>query len=280
MEAAALQAPRTGRAPTRSGSRVVIEAAGLGKTFSASVVALEDASFTVEKGAFTSIVGPSGCGKSTLLWAMAGLHSLTSGQVLLDGEPVTRPHPQIGMVFQEANLLPWRSLLKNIHLPFELKRLRPQDYGERITHLLERVGLLGFEHKYPRELSGGMQQRASIVRSLSVDPSLLLMDEPFGALDAFTRDEMNLLLQEIWLETGKTIVFITHNIAEAVFLADRIMVMTPRPGRLANIFAIDLPRPRPLEVTAQPHFFELVAEIKGSIDHGAGARAGRDVELV
>ena len=139
---------------------------------------------------------------------------------------------------------PGASLLKNIHLPFELKRLRPQDYRERIAHLLERVGLLGFEHKYPRELSGGMQQRASIVRSLSVDPSLLLMDEPFGALDAFTRDEMNLLLQEIWLETGKTIVFITHNIAEAVFLADRIMVMTPRPGRLANIFTIDLPRPR------------------------------------
>jgi NitT/TauT family transport system ATP-binding protein len=125
-----------------------------------------------------------------------------------------------------------------------------------------------------------MQQRASIVRSLSVDPSLLLMDEPFGALDAFTRDEMNLLLQEIWLETGKTIVFITHNIAEAVFLADRIMVMTPRPGRLASVFTIDLPRPRPLEVTAQPHFFELVAKIKGSIDHGAGARAGLDIELV
>jgi NitT/TauT family transport system ATP-binding protein len=123
-----------------------------------------------------------------------------------------------------------------------------------------------------------MQQRASIVRSLSVDPALLLMDEPFGALDAFTRDEMNLLLQEIWLETGKTIVFITHNIAEAVFLADRIMVMSPRPGRLTNVFAIDLPRPRPLEVTARPHFFELVAEIKGSIDHGAGAQA--DVELV
>jgi NitT/TauT family transport system ATP-binding protein len=243
------------------------------------VHALEDYSMRVSEGELVCVLGPSGCGKSTLLWAMAGLHGLTSGQVLLDGEPVTRPHPQIGMVFQEANLLPWRSLIKNIHLPFELKRLRPQDYGERIAHLLERVGLLGFEHKYPRELSGGMQQRASIVRSLSVDPSLLLMDEPFGALDAFTRDEMNLLLQEIWLETGKTIVFITHNIAEAVFLADRIMVMTPRPGRLANIFTIDLPRPRSLEVTAKPHFFELVAEIKGSIDHG-GARAESVVELV
>jgi NitT/TauT family transport system ATP-binding protein len=250
------------------------------ETRSGLVHALEDYSMRVSDGELVCVLGPSGCGKSTLLWAMAGLHGLTSGQVLLDGEPVTRPHPQIGMVFQEANLLPWRSLIKNIHLPFELKHLRPQDYRDRITHLLERVGLMGFEHKYPRELSGGMQQRASIVRSLSVDPSLLLMDEPFGALDAFTRDEMNLLLQEIWLETGKTIVFITHNIAEAVFLADRIMVMTPRPGRLATIFTIDLPRPRPLKVTAQPHFFELVTEIKGSIDHGAGARAGLDVELV
>jgi NitT/TauT family transport system ATP-binding protein len=246
------------------------------ETRSGVVHALEDYSMSVAEGELVCVLGPSGCGKSTLLWAMAGLHSLTKGEVRLDGEPITRPHPAIGMVFQEANLLPWRSLLKNIQLPFELKRIRPD--RERIDHLLERVGLKGFESKYPRELSGGMQQRASIVRSLSVDPELLLMDEPFGALDAFTRDEMNLLLQEIWLETGKTIVFITHNIAEAVFLADRIMVMSPRPGRLTNVFAIDLPRPRPLEVTARPHFFELVAEIKGSIDHGAGAQA--DVELV
>jgi NitT/TauT family transport system ATP-binding protein len=242
------------------------------------VHALEDYSMTVAEGELVCVLGPSGCGKSTLLWAMAGLHSLTSGEVRLDGEPVTRPHPQIGMVFQEANLLPWRSLIKNIHLPFELKGLKPAAYRERIDGLLARVGLTGFESKYPRELSGGMQQRASIVRSLSVDPSLLLMDEPFGALDAFTRDEMNLLLQEIWLETGKTIVFITHNIAEAVFLADRIMVMSPRPGRLTNIFRVDLPRPRSLEVTAKPHFFELVAEIKGSIDHGPGVQAA--VELV
>jgi NitT/TauT family transport system ATP-binding protein len=225
------------------------------------------------------VLGPSGCGKSTLLWAMAGLHELTRGRVLLDGVPITRPHPEIGMVFQDANLLPWRNLIKNIHLPFEIKRLNPRDHRARIEGLLQRVGLLGFESKYPRELSGGMQQRASIVRSLSFDPSLLLMDEPFGALDAFTRDEMNLLLQEIWLETRKTIVFITHNIAEAVFLADRIMVMSPRPGRLQRIFEIDLPRPRPIEVTTQAHFIELVGQIKGSIDHTAGARAGSIVEM-
>ena len=250
------------------------------RTSTGSVHALEDYSMEVRDGELVCVLGPSGCGKSTLLWAMAGLHELTRGRVLLDGQTVDQPHPQIGMVFQDANLLPWRNLIRNIQLPFEIKRLSLREHRARIDGLLQRVGLLGFEHKYPRELSGGMQQRASIVRSLSVDPSLLLMDEPFGALDAFTRDEMNLLLQEIWLETGKTIVFITHNIAEAVFLADRIMVMSPRPGRLTNVFAIDLPRPRALEVTAQPHFFELVAKIKGSIDHGAGARAGRDVELV
>jgi NitT/TauT family transport system ATP-binding protein len=247
-------------------------------TRSGLVHALEDYSMSVAEGEMVCVLGPSGCGKSTLLWAMAGLHDLTSGEVRLDGQPITRPHPQIAMVFQEANLLPWRTLIRNIHLPFELKRLKPADYRERIDGLLARVGLKGFESKYPRELSGGMQQRASIVRSLSVDPSLLLMDEPFGALDAFTRDEMNLLLQEIWLETGKTIVFITHNIAEAVFLADRIMVMSPRPGRLTAIIPIDLPRPRPLSITAQPHFFELVAEVKASIDHGTPAHA--DVELV
>ena len=220
------------------------------------------------------MLGPSGCGKSTLLWAMAGLHELTRGRVLLDGEPWTRPHPQIGMVFQDANLLPWRNLIKNIQLPFEIKRLSLRDHRARIDGLLRRVGLLGFEHKYPRELSGGMQQRASIVRSLSVDPSLLLMDEPFGALDAFTRDEMNLLLQEIWLETGKTIVFITHNIAEAVFLADRIMVMSPRPGRLhAACSTIDLPRPRPLEVTDAAALLRAGGRDQGARSTTAPARA-------
>ncbi|MEQ8965876.1 MAG: ABC transporter ATP-binding protein [Azospirillaceae bacterium] len=232
------------------------------------VHALEDYSMAVREGEFVCVLGPSGCGKSTLLWAMAGLHGLTSGTVRLDGEPVVRPHPQIAMVFQDANLLPWRSLIKNIHLPFEIKGLRPAEHKDRIDALLDRVGLTGFQTKYPRELSGGMQQRASIVRSLSVDPSLLLMDEPFGALDAFTRDEMNLLIEEIWLETGKTIVFITHSIAEAVFLADRIFVMSARPGRLSRVFEVDIPRPRPLDVTTTTHFIELVAEVKASIDHG------------
>ena len=173
------------------------------------------------------------------------------------------------MIFQDANLLPWRTLEKNIQLPFELKRTRPD--RARIQQLLERVGLTGFNDKYPRELSGGMQQRASIVRSLAVDPSVLLMDEPFGALDAFTRDEMNLLIQEIWMETGKTIAFVTHSIPEAIFLADRIVVMSARPGRVASVYDVDIPRPRPVEIQTQPDFIARVMEIKTRIDHQRGA---------
>jgi NitT/TauT family transport system ATP-binding protein len=236
-------------------------------TKSGPLHALDNFSMRVSDGEFVCVVGPSGCGKTTLLWSMAGLHSLSSGRVKLDGQVVSGPHPQIGMVFQEANLLPWRSLLRNIHLPFEIKR-RPPDTA-RIDHLLDRVGLAGFEHKFPRELSGGMQQRASIVRALSFDPSVLLMDEPFGALDAFTRDEMNLMVEQIWLETRKTIVFITHNIAEAVFLSDRVFVMSKRPGRLARTFEVPYARPRTLEVMAERHFFDIVNEIKAEIHHSA-----------
>ncbi len=231
------------------------------------VHALESVSFDVRDGELVCVIGPSGCGKSTLLWAMSGLHPLTRGCVLLDGTPITQPHPAVAMIFQEANLLPWRNLLRNINLPFEIKGIPPAQMRDKVDALLRRVGLTGFEHKYPRELSGGMQQRASIVRSLAVDPAVLLMDEPFGALDAFTRDEMNLLIQEIWMESGKTVVFITHSINEAIFLADRIMVLSPRPGRLSRIFEIDLPRPRRLEMTTQSHFIEMLIEIKASIDH-------------
>jgi NitT/TauT family transport system ATP-binding protein len=237
------------------------------------VHALEDYSMQVKEGELVCVLGPSGCGKSTLLWSMAGLHGLTKGRVTLDAQPVAKPHPQIAMIFQEANLLPWRNLIRNIEFPFELKRLDPGKYRDRIGGLLRKVGLAGFENKFPRELSGGMQQRASIVRSLAVDPSVLLMDEPFGALDAFTRDEMNLLIQQIWMETGKTIVFITHNIAEAIFLADRIFVMSPRPGRLARVFEIEFKRPRELALTTQPEFVEVLGEIKASIDHGSGHQA-------
>ena len=263
------------RRQQRPAKLIVDSASKVYQTKTGAVPALEDFHMVAHEGELVCVIGPSGCGKSTLLWSMAGLHALSRGRILLDEKPVVEPDPQIGMVFQDANLLPWRTLQRNIELPFEFKRRKPRDYRQRIDALLARVGLEGFRDKYPRELSGGMQQRASIVRSLSFDPTVLLMDEPFGALDAFTRDEMNLLIQEIWMETGKTIVFVTHNIAEAIFLADRIMVMTPRPGRLSRVYDIDFPRPRPIALTTTPEFVALVADIKASIDHGTRAARGQ-----
>jgi NitT/TauT family transport system ATP-binding protein len=239
---------------------------------SGAVHALDNVSLDVREGEFLCILGPSGCGKTTLLWSMAGLHPLSGGEIRLGSEAITKPNPEIAMIFQDANLLPWRNLEKNIELPFELKR-RPPD-RERIRKLLDRVALTGFENKFPRELSGGMQQRASIVRSLAVNPSILLMDEPFGSLDAFTRDEMNLLIQEIWMETGKTIAFVTHSISEAIFLADRVAVMSARPGRIAGIYDIDIPRPRSIEIQTQPDFIARILQIKSRIEHGRGPAAG------
>jgi len=237
------------------------------ETKTGPVHALESFSLDITEGEFVTILGPSGCGKTTLLWAMSGLHALSRGEILLDGTSVNGPRPhEIGMMFQDANLLPWRNLQKNIELPFAIKN-RPVD-GKHIRYLLDEVGLSGFETAYPRELSGGMQQRASIVRALAQNPEVLLMDEPFGALDAFTRDEMNLLLLSLWAETSKTVVFVTHNISEAIFLADRVVVMTPRPGRLARIFEIELPRPRTIEMTFEPSFISLVQEIKIAVETG------------
>ncbi len=173
------------------------------------------------------------------------------------------------MIFQEANLLPWRNLRQNVNFPFEIKN-RPVD-KHRVEALLDETGLAEFGGSMPRELSGGMQQRASIVRALAQNPSVLLMDEPFGALDAFTRDEMNLLLLRLWSESGQTIVFVTHNITEAIFLADRVVVMTPRPGRLAHIYDIDLPRPRTIDLTFQPSFIELIQDMKRTVETGGRA---------
>lgn len=244
-----------------------VDATKIYETKSGPVNALESFSVDIHDGEFVCILGPSGCGKTTLLWAMSGLHALTRGQVLLDGRPVTAPRPQeIGMIFQEANLLPWRNLRQNIEFPFEIKGGKPD--RARIASLVEATGLAGFEGAMPRELSGGMQQRASIVRALAQDPAVLLMDEPFGALDAFTRDEMNLLLLELWSQTRKTVVFVTHNIGEAIFLADRVVVMTSRPGRLARIYEIDLPRPRTIEMAFEPHFIAQIQEIKRAVEAG------------
>jgi NitT/TauT family transport system ATP-binding protein len=270
---AATQMRKAPSASDRRATKMSVEGATkYYQTRTGSVHALDNVSLDVRDGEFLCVLGPSGCGKSTLLWSMGGLHDLTDGEIRLGQEKITKPHPEIAMIFQDANLLPWRNLAANIALPFELKR-KPVDQ-ERIDTLLKRVDLWGFESKFPRELSGGMQQRASIVRSLSVNPSLLLMDEPFGALDAFTRDEMNLLIQEIWMETGKTIVFVTHSISEAIFLADRVAVMSARPGRIAAIFDIDIPRPRPVEIQTKPDFIERVLKVKASIDHGRGPTEG------
>lgn len=234
------------------------------------VVALKDCTFDVPRRSIVAIVGPSGCGKTTLLWSMSGLHNLTDGEILLDGSPITGPCPEIGLVFQQANLLPWRNLLQNILFPYEIKGTSPD--RSWINHLLGRVGLQGFETKMPGHLSGGMQQRASIVRALSQNPEVLLMDEPFGALDAFTREEMNVLVEEIWTETRTTIVFITHSIEEALFLADKVVVMSGRPGRIYKEYTVDLPRPRSPEIMAGREVFELTHAIKGDI-YGFGDRA-------
>ena len=241
----------------------VVNVAKVYNARSGDLLALDRCSLDVKAGEIVSIVGPSGCGKTTLLWSMSGLHPLTAGDILLDDRPVRGPHPQIGMVFQDANLLPWRDLDANINFPSEIR-------GEKadrvwIDELLNRVGLEGLGGRFPRELSGGMQQRAALVRALSFKPSVLLMDEPFGALDAFTREEMNRLVEEIWLSAPTTIVLITHSIEEAIFLSDRIVVMTPRPGRVANIHHVPYPRPRSLEIMATKEVFDLFNRIKQEI---------------
>ena len=231
---------------------------------SGPVEALRDVGFSVGRGELVALVGPSGCGKSTLLRVVAGLRRPTRGSVEVDGRAVTGPIPSVGMVFQAPVLLKWRTVRDNVLLPAELAGLERARYRERAEHLLRLVGLDGFADRLPRELSGGMQQRAAICRALLLDPPLLLMDEPFGALDAMTRDEMNLELLRVWGEPAaarKTVVFVTHSIPEAVFLADRVVVMSPRPGRVARVVDVPLPRPRTPATRAAPQFGALSLQI-------------------
>jgi NitT/TauT family transport system ATP-binding protein len=233
-------------------------------TTSGAVEALREISLGVGAGEFTALVGPSGCGKSTMLRIIAGLRPATSGGVVVAGQPVRRPLHAVGMVFQTPVLLKWRRVLDNVLLPAELAGLDRRQHEARAHELLKLVGLDGFADKYPRELSGGMQQRAALCRALVLDPPLLLMDEPFGALDAMTRDELNLELLRVWGEGNerrKTIVFVTHSIPEAVFLADRVVVMTPRPGRVASIVPVTLPRPRTVQSRARADFGALTLQI-------------------
>lgn len=226
------------------------------------IVALSDVSMEIEEGDFISLVGPSGCGKTTLLKILAGLQIQDSGIVKIgnDGTPFD-PAKDIGMVFQQALLLKWRKVLDNVLLPAELLGLSAKESRERALELLSMVGLEGFEDKYPYELSGGMQQRAAIARSLIHDPKLILMDEPFGALDALTRDRMNLELMQLWSKSRKTIIFVTHSIQEAVFLGTSVAVLSARPARMADNFRIDLPMPRRLDVRTNKDFGDYTLRI-------------------
>jgi NitT/TauT family transport system ATP-binding protein len=227
-----------------------------------AITALENVTLDVRPGEFVAIVGPSGCGKSTLLKILTGLLAPSTGEIRIGGEAIEGPRRDIGTVFQSPLLFAWRTVLENVMLPADVQKLDRAQYTERARSLLELVGLSDFTQRYPNELSGGMQQRVSIARALLHDPSILLMDEPFGALDAMTRERMNLELQRIWLEQNKSILFITHSIPEAVFLANRVVVMTPRPGRVAEIMEIALPSGRGLEIMNSPEFGVYVGRIR------------------
>jgi NitT/TauT family transport system ATP-binding protein len=228
------------------------------------VVALEGIDFEVEAGELISLIGPSGCGKSTLLRIVGDLTDPSGGEVVVNGKPArkARIDRDYGIVFQDAVLYDWRTVAKNIALPLEMLGWDRKRRAERVDEMLELVELSGFEGHHPWQLSGGMQQRVAIARALSFDPALLLMDEPFGALDEMTRERLNMELLRIWEQAESTILFVTHSIAEAVFLSTRIVVMSPRPGRIAEIVTVDLPRPRTVETREEPRFFELVTQVR------------------
>ena len=235
--------------------------------------ALAQTNFAVRDGQFAVLLGPSGCGKTTLLRMIAGLEEPTSGVVSIGGRNLwsgggrdKQALANLGVVFQDPNLFPWLSVEDNIALPLKLRGVAKSERREAARKLCRLVGIAGFEKRYPRELSGGMRQRAAIARALSYDPAILLMDEPFGALDAITRDAMNLELQRIWIETSKTIVLVTHSIPEAVFLADRVALLSARPGRIAQIINVAFPRPRSMRIHADPQFQAIVNELRSRLE--------------
>jgi NitT/TauT family transport system ATP-binding protein len=230
-----------------------------------TVDALDNISFEILPGEFVCLVGPSGSGKSTLLRIVAGLIQPQQGQVWLDGQVVTAPRPSIGIVFQKANLMPWRTVRDNVGLPLEMERRPSAEVQQRSQALIDLVGLTGFEESYPRGLSGGMEQRVAIARALIHNPTVLLLDEPFGSLDALTRERMALELTRIWSTQQTTVVMVTHSIQEAVFLSDRVLVMTDRPGRIAAAIPIDLPRPRDLNLLQEERFAEIAGKIRQAI---------------
>jgi len=246
----------------------ILEAIHLSKQYhtrQGSLLAIEDVSFELAAGEFLCIVGPSGCGKTTLLRLLSGLLLPDQGQVCLHGQPVRGPCQEIGFVFQKANLMPWRTVLENVLLPLQIQRMPPAEASQRATHALELVGLTDFVRSYPRELSGGMEQRVAIARALAHEPEILLLDEPFGALDALTRERLNQELLRVWEISGKTVAMVTHDIREAVFLADRVLVLSQRPGRVAAIVPITLPRPRSLSLFYSEAFGALAYEVRQAI---------------
>jgi NitT/TauT family transport system ATP-binding protein len=272
----------------RDGPRM--EVRGLGKRFDnpitdESIEVLVDVNLAIGKGEFLTIVGPSGCGKTTLLRILAGLMPATDGQVLNNGRPVTGPLPTVGFVFQSDNLMPWRNVYDNIGFGPELRGERAKTYGPRIEYLLELVGLAGFGKYYPHQLSGGMRQRVNLARALAIEPDVLLMDEPFASLDAQTREIMQDELLRIWRNTGNTVVLVTHQIDEALFLADRLLILAARPGRVQEVIKVDIPRPRTLDVKRTARFTELADHVWQGIERQVRASireeqiAGSNVRL-
>jgi NitT/TauT family transport system ATP-binding protein len=275
-ESITMSEPESERRPVH-GSGAAISIEGVGKEYSAAagpVRALMPTDLEVKPGEFVVLLGPSGCGKTTLLRMLAGLVTPTEGAIQVgdktlfsegDAKPSRDALQSLGFVFQAPNLLPWRKVWRNISLPLEVQRVGRAERRQRAVEMAEKVGLGDFLDHYPKQLSGGMQQRVAIARALIHRPSILLMDEPFGALDAMTRDSMNLLLQELWLETGKTIVLVTHAISEAVFLADRVVLLSQRPGRVQDVVDVDFARPRALAVAGEPGFGENVQRLRGQL---------------
>jgi NitT/TauT family transport system ATP-binding protein len=249
----------------------VVAIEGVTKTFGRGVTALQGIDLEIQPREFISLIGPSGCGKSTLLRIMGDLIQPTSGKVVVNGKSArqARADRDYGIVFQDPVLYDWRTVAKNIALPLELGGWDRRKRSERVREMLELVELTGFESHHPWQLSGGMQQRVSIARALSFEPALLLMDEPFGALDEMTRERLNLELLRIWEQSGSTIVFVTHSIAEAVFLSTRVVVMSPRPGRISALVDVDLPQPRTAVTREEPRFFELVTEVREALHLGS-----------
>jgi len=247
-----------------------VDIKGVSKQFQGGTTALEEIELEIEEGEFISFIGPSGCGKSTLLRIVGDLIEPTSGTVTVNGKSArqARRDHDYGIVFQDAVLYDWRTVSKNIALPLELAGWQRERRASRVAEMLELVELHGFGEHYPWQLSGGMQQRVSIARALSFDPALLLMDEPFGALDEMTRERLNAELLRIWQASGSTVVFVTHSIAEAVFLSTRVVVMSPRPGRVSRVIPIDLPQPRTGVTREEPRFFELATEVREALHLG------------